>query len=158
MWGQNLWYCFPPNSLPYMHTHTPLIHTCTYTHTSHTHSTHASHTSHSTHTHSTYSHTHTCTHHTRAHVHMLTHKHSDTHCMSVPIATCIEWLCEMLKCTCVCEGGRGQNTLFKVGGQFIPPPPPTLTNLQSIPPLPHQKPAWCWVWGQDMWYTRSKIG
>ena len=99
-----------------------------YMHTLHLHS----------HTFHLLTHTHTCTHHTYMHVHMLTHKHSDMHCMSVPIATCIEWLCEMLKCTCVCEGGRGQNRATHSSrweGNSSPP----LTNLQFISPLPPPK-------------------
>ena len=140
-------------TVTYMHTLHLHSHTHVHTHTHHIHTPLMHHTHHTPLTHIPLIHTHTCTHHTHTHVHMLTHKHSDMHCMSVPIATCIEWLCEMLKCTFVCEGGGGRIVPQTLQGkcthacmQFIPPPPsPPLTNLQFIPPLPHQKPAWCWV-------------
>ena len=124
---------YNPATHTHTHTHTHTVaqwHTCTHYTSTHTHMyirTHITYTLHSCITHITFhSHTH-------AHVHMLTHKHSDTHCMSVPIATCIEWLCEMLKCTCVCEGGRGQNRATHSSrweGNSSPPP----THKPSIYP------------------------
>ena len=125
----------PKLSPIHAHAHSTHSHTVTYMHTLHLHS----HTHVHTHTHHIHTllmhHTYTCTHHTYMHVHMHTHKHSDTHCMSVPIATCIEWLCEMLKCTCVCEGGGGRIEPHNLhGGRAIkpPPPPPPHTHTQTF--------------------------
>ena len=91
----------------------------------------------------TYAHTHThhihtpliCTHtHTHIHTHTHTHTHtqplahSDTHAHA-----------------------HTTLTIFKVGRQFIPPPP-THTFNRSLHLL-YQKPAWWWE--RAMWYTRS---